>query len=304
MSISDSLGRPREVELEGGATIRYRERGEGEPVVFAHGLLMNGDLWRKVVPALAGAGYRCITPDLPLGSHEPAMPASADLSTPALASLLGDFIDAVGARGGTLVANDTGGALSQVLVTSRPETVGRLALTSCDVFDIYPPHLFKVFRLVAGYVPGAPLALSQLARWRTLQRSPAAFGWVAKRPIEPAIVQSYTRPARENAGVRRDVVKILRGISARHTEAAAEKLPDFEKPAIVIWAAEDKLFPTAYGRRLADRLSAEYTEIADSYTFIAEDQPQALADALLRFLDHTAERERGSGARRRAGAYE
>ena len=49
-------------------TIRYRERGEGEPIVFVHGLLVNGDLWRKVVPRLADR-YRCIAPDWPLGSH-------------------------------------------------------------------------------------------------------------------------------------------------------------------------------------------------------------------------------------------
>ena len=287
MSISDSLGGQREVELDGWGTVRYRECGDGDPVVFAHGLLMNGDLWRNVVPAIAGAGHRCITPDLPLGSHEPAMLPGADLSTPALAALLGEFIEAVGARGGTLVANDTGGALSQVLVTTRPEIVGRLALTSCDAFDIYPPQPFKAFRLVAGYVPGAPLVMSRLARVPALQRSPAAFGWVAKRPIEPAIVDSYTRPARESAAVRRDVVKILRGISARYTEAAAERLPDFGKPAVVIWAADDKLFPTAYGRRLAERLAADYVEIPDSYTFIAEDQPQALADSLQRFLAET-----------------
>lgn len=287
MAVSAELGVEHEVELQQG-TVRYRERGEGEPVVFAHGLLMNGDLWRNVVPTLAEAGYRCITPDLPLGSHLPAMTPAADLSTPALASLLGDFIDSVGAGGGALVANDTGGALSQVLVTTRPDVVGRLALTSCDAFDIYPPHPFKAFRLVAGYVPGAPYVLTQLTRLRPLQRTPAAFGWVAKRPIEPAIVESYTSPARESAAVRRDVVKILRGINARYTEAAAERLPDFGKPAIVIWAAEDKLFPTAYGRRLANRLSAEYVEIPDSYTFIAEDQPGALEDALRRFLDETS----------------
>jgi pimeloyl-ACP methyl ester carboxylesterase len=284
MAISDALGQVREAELAGGVTIRYRETGEGDPVVFAHGLLVNGDLWRGVVPTVAAAGYRCITPDLPLGSHESAMPPEADLSTPGLALMLGDFIEAVGARGGTLVANDTGGAISQVLVTTKPDVVGRLALTSCDAFDIYPPGPFKAFRLVAGYVPGAPLVLSQFTRLRPLQRTPAAFGWVAKRPIEQAIVRSYTRPAQTSAAIRRDVVKILRGISPRYTEAAAEKLPEFGKPAIVIWAADDKLFPTELGRRLAERLSAEYTEIPDSYTFIGEDQPRALADVLLKFL--------------------
>src|SRR5215213_3553715 len=282
MAISAQLGEERELALPQGS-LRYRERGAGEPVVFAHGLLMNGDLWRKVVPAIADAGYRCITPDLPLGSHELAMPQRADLSTPPLAALLGDFIDAVGARDGTLVANDTGGALSQILVTTRPAAVARLALTSCDAFDIYPPHLFKVFRVVVGYVPGAPVVLSQAARLRPLQRSPAAFGWVAKRPIEPAIVDSYTRPARMSAAIRRDLVKVLRGIHARHTKAAAEKLPQYGKPAIVIWAGDDKLFPTAYGRRLAERLSAEYVEIPDSYTFIAEDQPARLAETLSEF---------------------
>jgi pimeloyl-ACP methyl ester carboxylesterase len=238
MSSAASLGEEHELQIR-GATIRYRERGAGDPVVFAHGLLVNGDLWRNVVPAIADAGYRCITPDLPLGSHTVPMPAGADLSTPALAGLLGDFIESVGAQGGTLVANDTGGALSQVLVTTRPDVVGRLALTSCDAFDIYPPKPFNVFRAVAGYVPGAPLALAQLARLRPLQRSPAAFGWVTKRPIDPAFVASYTRPALASAAIRRDVVKILRGIHARYTQQAAAKLDRFAGPAIVIWAGDD-----------------------------------------------------------------
>jgi len=282
MAVSESLGAEREVRLSQG-TVRYRERGEGPPVVFAHGLLVNGDLWRRVVPALAG-DHRCITPDLPLGSHSVPMDSGADLSTPGSAAILGDFIEAVGAAGGTLVANDTGGALSQVLVTSRPELVGRLALTSCDAFDIYPPAHFKAFRVVAGYVPGAPVVLSQLARLRALQRSPAAFGWVAKRPIERAIVESYTRPARTSRAIRRDVVKVLRGIHARYTQEAAAKLPGFGKPAIVIWAGEDRLFPLDYGRRLAAVLSAEFVEVPDSYTFIAQDQPERLVETLRGFL--------------------
>jgi pimeloyl-ACP methyl ester carboxylesterase len=283
MSVSASLGEQKELTLPQG-TVRYRERGSGAPVVFVHGLLVNGDLWRNVVPAIADAGFRCITPDLPLGSHELPMPAGADLATPALANLLGDFITDVGAAGGTVVANDTGGALTQVLITSRADVVGCVALTSCDAFDIYPPSIFKVFRVVAGYVPGAPVALTQLTRFKPLQRSPGAFGWVTKRRIPDAIVESYTGPARTNAAIRKDVVKILRGIHPRYTQAAAQKLNTFGKDAIVIWAGDDKLFPTDYGRRLAELLSAEFVEIPDSYTFIAEDQPAQLAETLSEFL--------------------
>ena len=77
MSRSTALGEQREIALPQG-TIRYRERGSGEPIVFVHGVLVNGDLWRGVAPRLAERGYRCIVPDLPLGSHELPMREDAE----------------------------------------------------------------------------------------------------------------------------------------------------------------------------------------------------------------------------------
>src|SRR5947208_13344393 len=104
MSISAELGQQHEVRLPQGA-IRYRERGGGEPIVFIHGLLVNGDLWRKVVPELS-KDYRCIVPDLPLGSHERAMSEDADLSPYGVAKLIDDFLAALDLRDVTLVGND------------------------------------------------------------------------------------------------------------------------------------------------------------------------------------------------------
>src|SRR5438874_10453979 len=111
MSVSKALGDPKEAKLEQG-TIRYRERGTGEPIVFVHGLLVNGDLWRKVVPELAN-DFRCITPDWPLGSHEVPMSHEADLTPTGLAKLIADFLAALALENVTLVGNDSGGALSQ-----------------------------------------------------------------------------------------------------------------------------------------------------------------------------------------------
>jgi pimeloyl-ACP methyl ester carboxylesterase len=113
MAISESLGQKKEAQLPQG-TIEYRERGTGEPIVFVHGALVNADLWRKVVPELA-KDYRCIAPDLPLGSHRRALPPDADLSPPAAAKLIADFIAALDLENVTLVGNDTGGALCQLV---------------------------------------------------------------------------------------------------------------------------------------------------------------------------------------------
>lgn len=301
MAVSSELGEQKEVRLSHG-TIRYRERGQGEPVVFAHGLLVNGDLWRKVVPALAD-GYRCITPDLPLGSHAVPFEPGADLTPAGLADLIADFTEAVGAGGGTLVANDTAGALSQVLVTRRPDAVGRLVLTPCDAFENFLPWMFKPLRIMGGYIPGSAAVLGNIMRVRALQRSAAAFGWLTKRGFPPEIADSFLEPARSNRGARRDVAKVLRGIHKRYTLDAAAELPGWGKPALVVWATEDRVFPLEHGRRLAQLLSAEIVEVDDSYSFVPEDQPERLAEVLRRFLATRASAGAGAGtAARTAGS--
>jgi pimeloyl-ACP methyl ester carboxylesterase len=282
MAISSELGAVKELELPQGP-VRYRERGEGEPLVFAHGLLVNGDLWRKVVPLLAD-GYRCITPDLPLGSHELPAKRDADLTPPGLADLLGDFVEAAGATHGTLVANDTAGALSQILVTRRPDAVARLVLTSCDSFENFLPPMFKPLRVLGGYVPGSAAVLGQAMRLRLLQRSPAGFGLLTKNGFPPEIATSFVAPSRSSSAVRHDLAKVLRGIHKRHTLEAAEKLPRWSGRALVVWARDDRVFPLEHGRRLAELLSADLVEVEDSYSFVPEDRPDRLAQVTREFV--------------------
>jgi pimeloyl-ACP methyl ester carboxylesterase len=174
VAVSDELGERRTVEVPAG-TIEYRERGSGPAVVFAHGVAVNGDLWRKVAPDLAGA-QRCIAPDLPLGGHSLPLRGEPDLSLYGLAGILADFIEALDLSDVTLVANDTGGAISQALVGSRPERIGRLVLTSCDAFDNFPPKAVAYLKPTARVRPAFWL-LAQSMRFRRLQRLPIAYGW-------------------------------------------------------------------------------------------------------------------------------
>jgi pimeloyl-ACP methyl ester carboxylesterase len=126
-----ALGVARELELPQGR-LRCFEAGSGPPVVFAHGLLVNANLWRKVVARLSPE-YRCVALELPLGSHTLPMPGAADLTPYGLADLIADALEAL--EQVTLVGNDTGGALCQMVVTRRPDRIGRLVLTSCDYRD-------------------------------------------------------------------------------------------------------------------------------------------------------------------------
>jgi pimeloyl-ACP methyl ester carboxylesterase len=281
MSISSQLGEQKEISLPQG-TIRYRERGNGEPIVFVHGLLVNGDLWRKVVPALS-KDFRCITPDWPLGSHDVPMNPDADLTTSGIAQLINDFLVALDLEHVTLVGNDSGGALSQIVVTEHPERIGRLVLTPCDAFEVFPPGLFKYLSLVAR-IPGGVFELAQTMRLRPLRRLPIAFGWLVKRPFERDISDSYVRPVISNGNVRRDTSKFIKGMQPERLLEAAGRLKSFERPVLIVWARDDRFFKLDLGERLAAAFpNARLEVIDDSRTFVPEDQPDRLVELIAAF---------------------
>jgi pimeloyl-ACP methyl ester carboxylesterase len=277
MSISESLGERRTVAVPGAGTIEYREReGDGPPIVFAHGVGVNGDLWRKVAPELAGGGRRTIVPDLPLGAHSIPLEAKPDMSLPGLADILGGFVEALELSDVTLVANDTGGAITQAYIGRRPERIGRLVLTSCDAFDRYPPPAVAYLKLVAR-TPGGLALLGQAVRFKPVQRLPIAYGWATHEPIEPRIMDSYTRNIRTKRGVRADLGRVLKGARKPDMEAASRSVARFDRPATVVWAADDMFFPVEHGRALADLMpNARFELIESSRTFIPEDQPGEL----------------------------
>jgi len=136
--------------------------------------------------------------------------------------------------------------------------------------------------------PGGLNALAQPLRLRALRRLPLAFGWMAKRPIPREITDAWLRPLLSQREIRRDLLKYLRHYNKGDLLAAAERLRSFDRPALVIWALEDRVMPPAHGRRLAALLPhGQLIEIADSYTLIPEDQPGELARAIRQFVRDT-----------------
>lgn len=270
----------RELPLSQGR-IEYVDVGSGDPILFVHGAFVNGDLWRNVVAPLAEE-VRCLVPTLPLGGHRVAMDTDADLTPTGLAALLAEFLDTLGLERVTLVGNDTGGAICQVFLAAYPDRVERLVLTNCDAFDNFPPLAARPFTLGAR-VPGLTGLFTRTLRSRTVRR--LAFRILAKHPIPPAVLSSYTDSVSRDAGVRRDLRKVLLGVSSRDTLAAAETFPAFDRPVLVVWGLDDPVFPLDDARALVDRFPDALLErVEDSYAFVPEDQPERLTELLAGFV--------------------
>jgi len=269
----------REVALPAG-TIRYREAGEGKPVVFVHGYLVDGRLWDGVVDALSDR-CRCLAPDWPIGAQQVAMNPDADLTPYGIARTIADFLEKLDLEDVTIVGNDSGGAMSQVLVTRHPERIGRLVLTNCDTHENFPPGIFKTMPPIAA-LPGGMTVLAAPFRIGALAR--AAFKPFSKQGIPADLVASWMRPALHDPGVKHDAKKVTAGMNKRYTLEAAEKLRGSQLPILFAWAPGDRFFPIRYAQRLAGEAgNARIVEIPDAATFVPLDQPQRLADEIAAF---------------------
>src|SRR5947207_2333521 len=137
------LGAILEVSLPQG-TVLYSDQGTGPILVFLHGLLANRLLWGGVISHLV-SHFRCIAPDLPLGAHSHSLHPDANLSPLGVARLVADFLEALDLYEVTLIGNDTGGAICQLVIAHHPEQITRLVLTNCDAFEQFFPPLVSPF---------------------------------------------------------------------------------------------------------------------------------------------------------------
>jgi pimeloyl-ACP methyl ester carboxylesterase len=264
--------------------IRYREVGSGEPIVFVHGLLVDGRLWDGVAERLSGE-HRCIVPDWPMGSHTTPMRPDADLSPAGHADNIAEFIGALGVERATIVGNDSGGAISQILATRHPEHVERLVLTNCDMFDRFPPFPFTLMGPVAK-LPGGMAILQAPFRIGAIGRM--TYAMLAREKIDPELVASWLEPARRDAAIARDARKLIVSVNKRYTLEAAERLEGFDRPTLFAWGTDDRFFKLDYAKRLAGIIpGSRVVEIPGAGTFVPLDRPAEVAEAIASHMRET-----------------
>ncbi|MER6251613.1 alpha/beta hydrolase [Streptomyces sp. NPDC001584] len=170
----------------------------------------------------------------------------------------------------------------------RDERVGRLVLTSCEALENYPPGIQGRTLYAASRIPGGLFLLLQSFRVPFLVRMGSSLGGMAQRPIPYALVRRWYGPLLGRRAIRRDLAKFCRSTRKDTYLVAAEKLAEFDRPALVAWGAQDRMMPPATGRRLAELLPhGRYVEIPGAGTLVQVDNPGALCAELRRFIEET-----------------
>lgn len=264
--------------------IAYVEQGHGPVALFVHGVPLNGYHWRHVISAVRDL-RRCIAIDLMALGYTEIAP-SQPVSFTAQATMLAQFLDALGIDQIDLVANDSGGAIAQIFAVHHPHRLRTLTLTNCDTHDNWPPAL--TLPLVEAARRGALLAsYEQLIEDRTMRHTRLARAFADPTVLTDEVYRCYIEPLGATPQRRTDFHRYWTSFDNRQTVAIAPLLRTLEVPTRIVWGLDDGFFPVRWAHWLHDAIPGadRVVEVPGAKLFFAEDRPQALIVPLRGFLE-------------------
>jgi len=276
--------------------IAYLETGSAHkpPVLFVHGIPTSSYLWREVIRFLQN-DFHCYAPDLMgLGDTE-VDPAADCFHMDAQAEMLLEFMNAHGHDTFSVVCHDQGGAAVQILMANRPDVFQSLVITDCVCYDNWPvPKIAQLQRLAR--IPGLMDLSSRLGLFDLLEtRTPlSAFHRGVRRPerFSDEAIHEYLRPLRSGKEPRTRFLRFLLAGSERYTLRAVPGLRAFDRPTLILWAADDYYISPSWGRKLLDDIpGAERMELIPFCGhFWQEEKPAEFSSLMGEFLARTVPR--------------
>ena len=269
---------PRYREWE-GLRLAHIDEGEGRPIVFFHGEPTWSYLWRKAMPPLLDAGFRCIAPDLP-GFGRSDKPTdlewySYDRHVAAVAPLL----EELDLRDAVAVVHDWGGPIGLRLAVEHPERFSAMVIMDTGLFtgEQSMSEAWQTFRAFVERTEDLPISM--------------LVSGATARGMEEGVVAAYDAPfptPESKAGAR--AFPLMLPTTPEMPGAAAgkrvlEALAEDERPKLLVWADSDPIIPPKVGVKFAERIGADPPEVIDNAShFLQEDAGEEIGERIAAWL--------------------
>jgi haloalkane dehalogenase len=262
-----------------GLRLAHVDEGNGAPVVFFHGEPTWSFLWRKVIPPVRDAGFRCLAPDL-VGFGRSDKPTDVDFYTyDRHCELAGTLLEDLDVRGATVVVHDWGGPIGLRLAVEQRERVERLVILDTGLFTGHQ-HMSDAWVAFRDFVERSEdLPVGMLVRGAC--------------KIDPGddVIAAYDAPypdAASKAGARAFPLMIPRTPDAPGAAAGQrvhDALKQDRRPTLMLWGDSDPVLPPSTGERFAESIGREPPRaIENASHFLQEDQGPLIGELIAEWL--------------------
>ena len=249
-----------------GLRLAHLDVGDGPPVVFVHGEPTWSFLWRKVIPPVRDAGFRCIAPDHP-GFGRSDKPVDLDwYSFDRHCDVAAELFERLDLRDATVVVHDWGGPIGLRVAAEHPDRVARMVILDTGLFTGHQKmtDAWIAFRDFVERTEDLPVGF--------LVRG------ACKRDPGDEVIAAYDAPfpnQASKAGARAFPLMLPTSPDAPGADAGQrvlEALRSDTRPKLLMWADSDPVLPLETGRRFAEALGTDIDHvIGDASHFLQED---------------------------------
>ncbi len=285
--------------------IAYLETGSADkpPVLFVHGIPTSSYLWRHVLRFLQN-DFHCYAPDLMGLGDSDVDPDKTPMHMDAQAEMLVEFMETLGHSTFTLVCHDQGGAAAQIIAARMPHKLDAFVLTDCVCYDNWPvPAIRRMQRLSQLPFLSEVLNRNGITEWLQTSTRLSDFkrGVFDESKLTSEAIHEYLRPLQEGPKERARFRKFLLAGSPRFTELIVDDLRKFDKPTLVVWAADDYYLSPSWGRKLAEDIpgTERFELVPFCGHFWQEERPAEFSSIIGSFLsEHLGDQK---GKKRKKG---
>jgi haloalkane dehalogenase len=262
-----------------GLRLAHIDEGEGAPVLFMHGEPTWSFLWRKVLPPVRDAGFRCIAPDL-VGFGRSDKPTDVDFySYDRHVDLAATLLEDLDLREATIVVHDWGGPIGLRLAVEQRERIERIVILDTGLFTGHQTmsDAWIAFRDFVARTEDLPVGM--------LVRG------ACKTDPGDEVIAAYDAPypsAASKAGARAFPMMIPQSPDAPGADAGQRVLGAMkgdERPTLMLWADSDPVLPLSTGERFAEAIGQPAPQtIPDASHFLQEDQGPLIGSLIADWL--------------------
>lgn len=269
----------RSVQLTGEQPLFYRVAGlehNTTPILLVHGIPDASDSWSSIAAEL-GRTHPVYAVDL-AGYGYSERPEDFDVSLSAQANYLPELLDKLGLERVVIVGHDIGGGIAQILTARNPQRIDGLVLINSVIHDNWPVLEMRLLRMpLLGY---AALTVMEKPMWQYMLRK----GFFNEDRVTDEMLHRYQHWYQGAPG-RQRLIRNARALNNADLTGLTKEIRALSVPTLILWGREDRYLEPELAQALCrDLRDCRFVFVDHAGHFVLDEQPQAVADAIQRFL--------------------